>query len=99
MAQLGALSPAKLRCSPSTKALYKICTGEQDVEPVHVFGYPAVYNLGIAELSFDNQERMLDLASGSGLPVLNLFVPVDSFVTGRNLEAGRSDIALERTSS
>ena len=95
MAQLGALSSAKLQCSSGTKALYKICAGEQDVEPVHVFGYPTVYNLGVTELSPGNQERMLDLTSGGGLPVLDLFVQVDSFVAGRNPEAGRPDICSE----
>ena len=92
---LGALHHTKFICSPGPEALHEIHTGEQDMEPVHVLGDTAIYNLGITELPFDNQKRMFHFASDGRLPVFNLFVPVESCIAGRYPETGGSDIRPE----
>ena len=52
------------------------------MKPVHVLGYTAIYNLDITKLPFDNQKRMLHLASDGRLPVFDLFVSVETSIAG-----------------
>lgn len=47
--------PRRIPC-PGTHD--QVGAGEQDMEPVHVPGYAAVYHFGIPELFLDGQEWM-----------------------------------------
>ena len=92
---MGALHHTKFRCSSCSEALYEIRTGKQDVKPVHVLGYTSISNLGITELLLDNQKGMFHLAADRRLSILDFFIPVEAFVTGRDLKSGRFYVGPE----
>ena len=48
------LSCTERLASSGSDAHDQICTGEENVEAVHVFRYAAVYNFVVTELLFDN---------------------------------------------
>ena len=48
------LSCAERLTSSGSDAHDQVCTGEENIEAVHIFRYAAVYHLVVTELLFDN---------------------------------------------
>lgn len=77
---------AELFCSAAAYAHDQVRTAKQHVKPVHVLGNSAICCFAVSELPFHDQKRMLHFTPNRRFLVLDDFLPVDTVITGLDIQ-------------